>query len=61
MPQVQVVVVQMDEFDEVLYDCCGDNYITVYTSNFMGQLKPSHIIPKALWMHFTTDTQLFCQ
>ena len=44
----------MNSFDEVPYDC-GDNCITVFTSNFRGQLKPSHKITKALWMNFTQE------
>ena len=50
--QTSFSLLPTDEFDEVPYDC-GDNCITVFTSSFRGQLKPSHKIPKALWMNFT--------
>ena len=36
------------------YDC-GDGSIVVFKSDFGGQLKPSHKIPKALWMNFTQE------
>ena len=45
-----------DDVEEVPYDC-GDNCITVYIyrSDVRGQLKPSHKVPEALWMHFTQE------
>ena len=43
-----------DEFDEFPYNC-GDDCIVVFKSDFGGQLKPSHKIPKALWMNFSQE------
>ena len=43
-----------DESNEFPYND-GEGCITVFTSDFGGQPKPSHKIPKALWTNFTQE------